>query len=61
MTRLINADGRDVTAETLTGLRKVMAGGDLSKAETVTLASGATGYRAAPEEPAQALAPTGGR
>lgn len=44
MTRLINADGRDVTAETLAGMKKVMAGGDLSKAETVTLASGLVAY-----------------
>ena len=44
MTRLINADGRDVTAETIASLRKVMAGGDLAKAETVTLSSGLVAY-----------------
>lgn len=55
MTRLINADGRDVTAETIASLRKVMAGGDLAKAETVTLASGLVAYDL--EAPAKNLYP----
>lgn len=55
MTRLINADGRDVTAETIASLRKVMAGGDLAKAETVTLGSGLVAYDL--EAPAKNLYP----
>lgn len=45
MTRLINADGRDVTAETLAAIKKVMGNGQgLEKAETITTANGLVAY-----------------
>lgn len=63
MTRLINSDGRDVTAETISGIRKIVGqvgpgGGvdDLRKATgTVTLASGLVAYDL--EAPAKNLYP----
>ena len=53
--RLINADGRDVTSETLDAVHKAMGGGDLSKAATVTTASGLVAYDL--EAPAKNLYP----
>lgn len=43
--RLINADGRDVTQETLDQIKKVMGNGQgLEKAETITTATGLVAY-----------------
>lgn len=45
MTRLINADGRDVTQDTLAAIRKAMGNGQgLEKAETITTATGLVAY-----------------
>jgi hypothetical protein len=45
MTQLINADGRDVTQETLAAIKKVMGDGQgLEKAETVATAQGLVAY-----------------
>lgn len=53
--RLINADGRDVTSETLDAVHKVMGNGDLSKAATITTSTGLTAYDL--ETPAKNLYP----
>lgn len=56
MTRLINSDGRDVTAETLELLKKVMGnGGGLEKAATVTTSAGLVAYNL--EAPSKNLYP----
>lgn len=45
MTRLINQNGQDVTAETITAFRKVIGGGtDLRKANTINISSGLVAY-----------------
>lgn len=53
--RLINADGRDVTTETLHAVQKVMGDGDLSKAATITTSTGLNAYDL--EAPAKNLYP----
>ncbi|MBK9711558.1 MAG: hypothetical protein IPO81_09580 [Kouleothrix sp.] len=55
MTRLINADGRDVTSQTLDAIWKVHGQGDITKAATVTTATGLTAYDL--EAPAKNLYP----
>lgn len=56
MTRLINADGKDITTQTLDQLKKVMGNGQgLEKAETVTTATGLVAYDL--EAPAKNLYP----
>ena len=56
MTRLINADGADVTQKTLEAIKKAMGGGaGLAKAETVTTANGLVAYDL--EAPAKNLYP----
>lgn len=45
MSRLINANGQDVTAETLASIKKVMGDGQgLEKAETITTSNGLVAY-----------------
>ena len=56
MTRLINADGKDLTSETLEGFVKVMGSGQgLEKAATVTTGNGLVAYNL--EAPAKNLYP----
>lgn len=55
MTRLINADGRDVTSQTLEAVWKAHGAGDITKAATVTTSTGLTAYDL--EVPAKNLYP----
>jgi hypothetical protein len=55
MLRLINADGRDVTQQTLRGIRKAITDGNLNKAATITTASGLAAYNL--EAPSKELYP----
>jgi hypothetical protein len=56
MTRLINQNGEDVTAETIAAFRKVIGGGtDLRKANTINITSGLVAYDL--EAPAKNLYP----
>ncbi len=44
MTRLINADGRDVTQDTLRGIEKAILDGNMNKAAAIPTASGLSAY-----------------